>query len=264
MNARSYKVYGHVVATDVLNEAYVVPLHSTFRQMKKHLPTDSVKSISLPTPEEVEDFIAQASKSSQSRSGKRRSAPESDNSTPDTGFLMRKRRKRRKVSRVERGTEDDEPHHQQQSYHSASSMSQHPVPLTTSHHDPTTILPLPSTTATSFTSVTRTALRGTSSPWNAEDDEILVRSRAAGLGWGQIQEQYFQAKSANACRKRFGKVMQKRKGGEWDEASLRRLAIAYRDMRESIWKPLAEQLNEPRWESIEKAVSFSRTPKDES
>lgn len=100
---------------------------------------------------------------------------------------------------------------------------------------------------------------GNTGPWNADDDEVLVRARAAGLGWGQIHEQHFPSKTANACRKRYERLMMKRKGNDWDEARVERLATAYRDMREKIWKPLAVQLDEPHWEYVEKAVRVTQS-----
>jgi hypothetical protein len=36
------EVYGHVVASDIFGEAYIVPLNATFQQMKKSLAAESV------------------------------------------------------------------------------------------------------------------------------------------------------------------------------------------------------------------------------
>ena len=48
--------------------------------------------------------------------------------------------------------------------------------------------------------------------------------------------------------------MTKRRGTDWDENRTARLAMAYKDMREQTWSPLAEHLGE-RWDHVEKAVS---------
>ncbi|KAI9764881.1 MAG: hypothetical protein M1839_005697 [Geoglossum umbratile] len=44
-----FQVYGHVVASDIFREIYVVPLHSTFQQMETMLEA----YVSLPTPTEL-------------------------------------------------------------------------------------------------------------------------------------------------------------------------------------------------------------------
>lgn len=54
VDASTYEVYGHVVATDAFGEAYVIPLRDTLRQMKKQL---DVESVSLPTEDEVCDWL---------------------------------------------------------------------------------------------------------------------------------------------------------------------------------------------------------------
>ena len=94
-----------------------------------------------------------------------------------------------------------------------------------------------------------------SNPWSSDEDDILVHARTRGLGWNQIHERHFQSKSANACRKRYERLMIKRRGTDWDEARLERMAVGYRDMREQMWKPLAHRVGE-RWEHVEKAVSL--------
>jgi hypothetical protein len=90
-------------------------------------------------------------------------------------------------------------------------------------------------------------------PWTTEEDEILCDYRTRGLGWSQIQEKHFPGKSANACRKRHERLMTKRRSTDWDETRLESLAVNYRQMRDQIWRPLAERLGE-KWEHVEKAV----------
>ncbi len=91
-------------------------------------------------------------------------------------------------------------------------------------------------------------------PWTGEEDEILCQNRTRGYGWGQIQEQHFPGKSANACRKRHERLMTKRRSTEWDDARLNKLAVQYNRMRAEIWSGVAKELGE-KWEHVEKAVS---------
>jgi hypothetical protein len=46
-------------------------------------------------------------------------------------------------------------------------------------------------------------------PWTTQDDEILCDYRAMGYSWAQIWENHFPGKSANACRKRHERLMQR-------------------------------------------------------
>jgi Myb-like DNA-binding domain len=93
-----------------------------------------------------------------------------------------------------------------------------------------------------------------SAPWTAEEDECLRESKRKGLQWEVIHKQYFPGKSGNACRKRYERLEIKRRSTEWDPARLERLAVAYKEMRPTIWEPLARRLGE-RWEHVEKQVS---------
>lgn len=92
-------------------------------------------------------------------------------------------------------------------------------------------------------------------PWSAHDDEILLAARAQGHGWNQIQSRHFPAKTANACRKRYERLIAKRRGSEWDNERIDRITRRYFDMRERMWRPLAEAEGE-NWEDVEKLVSF--------
>ncbi|KAK4212786.1 hypothetical protein QBC37DRAFT_424423 [Rhypophila decipiens] len=47
VNPVSMEVYGHVVATDLTGDAYVIPLHATFDEIKKTMP--GVQGVDLPT-----------------------------------------------------------------------------------------------------------------------------------------------------------------------------------------------------------------------
>lgn len=90
-------------------------------------------------------------------------------------------------------------------------------------------------------------------PWTSDEDGLLMNARRAGAGWSQIHENYFPSKSANSCRKRYERLCHKQKSEDWDDARLEKLAAGYRDLREEIWRPLAERTGE-KWEHVEKAV----------
>jgi hypothetical protein len=90
-------------------------------------------------------------------------------------------------------------------------------------------------------------------PWTTEEDETLCDYRIRGFGWAQIQEKLFPSKSANACRKRYERLMTKRRSTDWDESRLQSLAVNYHQMRERVWGPLADRLGE-KWEHVEKVV----------
>ena len=50
--------------------------------------------------------------------------------------------------------------------------------------------------------------------WTLENDEKLKRARREGLSWGPIASKYFPSKTANACRKRHERLMEKAVGLE--------------------------------------------------
>lgn len=56
---QTYEVYGHVVASDVLGEAYVVPLHATLQDIATRL---AARSVSLPTEFDIHQSLEQQSK----------------------------------------------------------------------------------------------------------------------------------------------------------------------------------------------------------
>ncbi|KAK2806313.1 hypothetical protein FQN51_007354 [Onygenales sp. PD_10] len=98
-----------------------------------------------------------------------------------------------------------------------------------------------------------------SGPWSAHDDEVLLSARAQGLGWNQIQRENFQIKTPNACRKRFERLVQKRKGAEWEGERVEKVAKVYSQMRSDIWRPLAEATGES-WEDVERLVGCTLSP----
>ena len=75
-----------------------------------------------------------------------------------------------------------------------------------------------------------------------------------GLNWQPIASQYFPNKTANACRKRFERLMQQKNAADsWDSMKTTTLAKAYMETRQQIWSSLAEQLGE-KWTTVEQKV----------
>ena len=92
-------------------------------------------------------------------------------------------------------------------------------------------------------------------PWQPEDDEKLIQARKQSLNWSDISQQYFPAKTANACRKRHERLMDKRHTNEeWQPYKLEQMAVAYLDCREEMWKILAQAVGE-NWKDVESKVS---------
>lgn len=96
--------------------------------------------------------------------------------------------------------------------------------------------------------------RHASQSWPPEKDEILMRVRQQGLNWLPISTQYFPDKTPNACRKRHERLMEKRNNTDnWDGVKIETLARAYINVRESMWKLLADQVGE-KWQTVEAKV----------
>lgn len=100
-----------------------------------------------------------------------------------------------------------------------------------------------------------------SSPWSGQDDDILTSARSQSLGWAQIQKDHFPSKTPNACRKRYERLVAKKRSHDWDQERIERLAAHYLELRDQIWKPLAQVIGES-WEEVEKkaGLSPSETP----
>ncbi|KAF2270973.1 hypothetical protein CC78DRAFT_527935 [Lojkania enalia] len=92
-------------------------------------------------------------------------------------------------------------------------------------------------------------VRGSS--WSTKDDETLIAARAQGLNWNQIAPKYFPSKSANACRKRHERLMERQNAEQWDGGiKLDVLAQAYMEVRREMWGILAARVNE-KWQLVE-------------
>ncbi|KAL1954501.1 hypothetical protein VTO42DRAFT_1112 [Malbranchea cinnamomea] len=116
---------------------------------------------------------------------------------------------------------------------------------------PTTDRTIPASPATPGTPGLMQNTSNTSGPWSAHDDEILLQARAQSHGWNQIQRDHFPNKTPNACRKRYERLVAKRRGSDWNDERIDRVASRYMQMREQTWRPLADAVGE-NWEDVEK------------
>jgi hypothetical protein len=89
--------------------------------------------------------------------------------------------------------------------------------------------------------------------WTPADDEILMNARAEGLNWRPISEKYFSTKTANACRKRHERLMERRNAEEWDGVKLESIATEYMEVRKQMWSILADRVGE-KWQLVEAKV----------
>ncbi|KAI4277286.1 MAG: hypothetical protein LQ337_001876, partial [Flavoplaca oasis] len=90
-----------------------------------------------------------------------------------------------------------------------------------------------------------------SAPWSATADDQLMQARQQGLNWQTIADTYFPQKTANACRKRHERLMEKRNNmGDWNGVKFEEVARAYREVREEMWRILADRVNE-KWSVVE-------------
>lgn len=81
-----------------------------------------------------------------------------------------------------------------------------------------------------------------------------MRARQQGLNWQPIALKYFPDKTANACRKRHERLMEKRNSADnWDGVKLDLLSKAYIELREQMWKILADRVGE-KWQNVEAKV----------
>ena len=90
--------------------------------------------------------------------------------------------------------------------------------------------------------------------WSAADDEILLQARASLLNWQPIANRHFPNKTANACRKRHERLIERRHVEDWDVQKLDLLAQEYMSLRHELWETLASRLGE-RWTMVEAKVS---------
>jgi hypothetical protein len=92
-----------------------------------------------------------------------------------------------------------------------------------------------------------------SSSWSTKDDEMLIQSRMQGLNWNQIAPKHFPAKSPNACRKRYERLVEIQNAEQWDGVKLSEIAQAYMEVRRDMWRLMAERVGE-KWQLVEMKV----------
>ena len=96
--------------------------------------------------------------------------------------------------------------------------------------------------------------------WSPEMDELLMQSRQQGLNWQYIASQYFPLKTANSCRKRHERLIEERKDAEkTNSIDIEKLTKNYLDVREEMWKLVADRVGE-KWQIVEAKVSYISLP----
>lgn len=95
----------------------------------------------------------------------------------------------------------------------------------------------------------------TTAPWGLQDDEQLRQARQKGMNWAPIAQKYFPTRTANACRKRHEKLIEKSQ--EWSQSKLDEMARCYRDVQEQMWSMMSSRLGE-HWKTVEAKVSYVR------
>ena len=104
--------------------------------------------------------------------------------------------------------------------------------------------------------------RHASQSWPPGNDDLLMRARQQGMNWQPIATKYFPDKTANACRKRHERLMEKRNNTEtWEGVKMETLAKAYNDLREQMWKVLGDRVGE-KWQTVEQKVLNSSMIQD--
>ena len=98
------------------------------------------------------------------------------------------------------------------------------------------------------------ATERSSTAWSQDDDTRLMQYRAQGMNWGPIATN-FPSKTANACRKRHERLMEKKSAESWDGIKIEDLARAYLENRETMWRILADAMGE-KWQTVEMKVGF--------
>lgn len=86
--------------------------------------------------------------------------------------------------------------------------------------------------------------------WSADDDSTLIAARSRGQHWADLQRAHFPSKTANACRKRYERLMERKGVYDYDARKLERIAKEYMGMRKQIWAGLAARVGE-KWPAVE-------------
>ncbi|KAK3368419.1 hypothetical protein B0H63DRAFT_76107 [Podospora didyma] len=86
--------------------------------------------------------------------------------------------------------------------------------------------------------------------WTAADDKNLLTARQRGQHWLDLQRTFFPSKTANACRKRYERLMERRGAYDVDSHRIERMSKEYMNMRKEIWSGLAARVGE-KWHVVE-------------
>ncbi|AEO68699.1 uncharacterized protein THITE_2118280 [Thermothielavioides terrestris NRRL 8126] len=86
--------------------------------------------------------------------------------------------------------------------------------------------------------------------WTAEDDKTLIQARTRGQNWAELQRAHFPGKTANACRKRYERLVERRGIYDYSGRRLEIIANEYMGMRRDIWSGLADRVG-MKWEVVE-------------
>lgn len=92
-----------------------------------------------------------------------------------------------------------------------------------------------------------------STSWSPEDDARLMSARQQGMNWQVVASRIFTGKTANACRKRHERLMERLNAEDWDGVKLELLAKEYMEVRQQMWTVLGDRLNE-KWTVMEAKV----------
>jgi hypothetical protein len=92
--------------------------------------------------------------------------------------------------------------------------------------------------------------------WTAEEDKTLIQARSRGQNWAVLQRTHFPNKTANACRKRYERLVERRGIYDYSGRRLEMVANEYMNMRKEMWSGLADRLG-MKWDAVEALVSFS-------
>ena len=89
--------------------------------------------------------------------------------------------------------------------------------------------------------------------WTADDDKTLIQARTRGQNWADLQRTHFPTKTANACRKRYERLVERRGIHDYSGRRLETVANEYMNMRKEVWSGLADRVG-MKWEAVEALV----------
>lgn len=95
--------------------------------------------------------------------------------------------------------------------------------------------------------------------WTAAEDRVLMEARSRGQNWGELQRQHFPNKTANACRKRHERLVERRGIHDYSAERLELVAHEYMNMRHEMWSRLADRVG-MKWEVVEALVRRPALP----